>query len=46
MQGALDGAGQGHLLQFFDKLNEEEKESLMKQLVSINPVACNALYNS
>ena len=31
---------------FVDKLTEEEKSQLIKQLSSINPVATNSLYNS
>ena len=29
LAGQLDGAGQGHLLQFLDELNDKEKVSLL-----------------
>lgn len=46
MQKMLDQAGQGHLLQYIDELNDQEKAALFVQINMLNPMAANALYNS
>lgn len=46
LQETLDMSGQGHLLQYLPELNDEQKQTLFKQIGMINPSACNSLYNS
>lgn len=46
LQDSLNGVGQGHLLAYFDELDDDERAMLLQQLGMINPASTNQLYDS